>query len=186
MQQRQLYIRAQVKPEPQNPSAPMDTGPQPTSPQEASEVKAEPPIVTSGNTPTDPASLTPAPGAQQMEVAGREGGVEAGGTAAVGVKTEPSQDSLMQEASLQVSGTAQHVLATCCAKTHTPQTWPRYLMNIIKHESACEHPTSGPLCLTKSKSSKLAQKPHFASASLQLLQMWLHEGSALPAHHSRP
>ncbi|KAL0020642.1 hypothetical protein WJX79_010395 [Trebouxia sp. C0005] len=90
-----------VKPEPQNPSAPMDTGPQPTSPQEASEVKAEPPIVTSGNTPTDPASLTPAPGAQQMEVAGREGGVEAGGTAAVGVKTEPSQDSLMQEASLQ-------------------------------------------------------------------------------------
>jgi len=51
-----------------------------------------------------------------MEVAGREGGAEGAGAAAVGVKVEPSQDSLMQEASLQVGNIAQHVLTTCCAK----------------------------------------------------------------------
>ncbi len=40
-----------------------------------------------------------------MEVAGMEGGAEGAGAAAVGVKAEPSQDSLMQEATLQVGNT---------------------------------------------------------------------------------
>lgn len=73
-------------------------------------VKAEPPISASGDPSTDPPNLTPPPGAQQMEVAGREGGAEGAGAAAVGVKAELSQDSLMQEASLQVGNIAQHVL----------------------------------------------------------------------------
>ncbi|KAL0051806.1 hypothetical protein WJX82_002492 [Trebouxia sp. C0006] len=90
-----------VKPELQDPTATMDTAPYPPSPQEASVVKVEPPINTSGDPSTDPANLTPPPGAQQMEVAGREGGAEGAGAAAVGVKAEPSQDSLMQEASFQ-------------------------------------------------------------------------------------
>ena len=80
----------------------MDTAPYPPSPQEASEVKAEPPVVAGGDPSTDPANLTPQPGAQQMEIAGREGGAEGTGAAAVRVKAEPSQDSLMQEASPQV------------------------------------------------------------------------------------
>ncbi len=96
----------------------MDTAPYPPSPQEASVVKAEPPIVASGDPSTDPANLTPPPGAQQMEVAGREGGAEGAGAAAVGVKAEPSQDSLMQEASLQVGNIAQHVLTICGAETY--------------------------------------------------------------------
>lgn len=81
-------------------------------------VKAEPPISASGDPSTDPANLTPPPGAQQMEVAGREGGAEGAGAAAVGVKAEPSQDSLMQEASLQVGNDAQHVMTTCFAKIY--------------------------------------------------------------------
>ena len=93
----------------------MDTAPYPPSPQEASEVKAEPSIVASGDPSTDLANLTPPPGAQQMEVARREGGA---GAAAVGVKAEPSQDSLMQEASLQVGNIAHHVLTTWRAKTY--------------------------------------------------------------------
>ncbi len=116
VQHRQQYIAAQVKPEPQNPTAPMDTAPYPPSPQEASGVKAEPPIIASGDPSTDPANLTPPPGAQQMEVAGREGGAEGAGAAVVGVKAEPSQDSLMQEASLQVRHrTTCSAHAFCCS-----------------------------------------------------------------------
>ena len=96
----------------------MDTAPYPPSPQEASEVKAEPSIVASGDPSTDLANLTPPPGAQQMEVARREGGAEGAGAAAVGVKAEPSQDSLMQEASFQVGNIAQHVLTICGAETY--------------------------------------------------------------------
>ncbi len=103
----------QVKPEPQNPTAPMDAAPYPQSPQEASVVKAEPPISASGDPSTDPANLIPPPGAQQMEIAGREGGAEGAGAAAVGVKAEPSQDSLMQEASLRVVNIAHHVVTIC-------------------------------------------------------------------------
>ncbi len=105
VQHRQQYMGVQVKPEPQDPTATMDTAPYPPSPQGASVVKAEPPISASGDPSTDPANLTPPPGAQQMEVAVREGGAEGARTAAVGVKAEPSQDSLMQEASLQVGNT---------------------------------------------------------------------------------
>ena len=92
----------QVKPEPQDTAAPMETASYGTSPPDTNVVKAEPPNHPAPDPSANPASLHPSGASQHVGAAGGEGPTEGEGVTAMGVKAEPSQESLVAEASLQV------------------------------------------------------------------------------------
>ena len=92
----------QVKPEPQDTAAPMETASYGISPPDTNVVKAEPPTHPTADPSADPTRLHPSGASQRVGAAGGEGPTEGEGATAMGVKAEPSQESLVAEASLQV------------------------------------------------------------------------------------
>lgn len=94
----------QVKPEPQDAAAPMDTAPYGSAPPDPTGVKAEPPIYPTGDPAADQPSLTApiATASQEPSTAMGEGAANFEPSGPMGVSAVPSQDSLMPEVSLQV------------------------------------------------------------------------------------